>query len=73
VRYICGVYHPSNLILGSDVVQRYAMLGWLMQMLKVRAHGLRKQWLIDSMLTYVAKLNRGLVALSRANKRTTLS
>jgi len=42
VRYICGVYHPSNLILGSDVVQRYAMLGWLMQMLKVGAHGLRK-------------------------------
>ena len=36
VRFICGFYHPPNAILASNVVQRYAMLGWLMQLMRVR-------------------------------------
>ncbi|XP_071964932.1 integrator complex subunit 3-like [Antedon mediterranea] len=30
IRYICGVVHPSNDILCSDVIQRWAVIGWLL-------------------------------------------
>ena len=30
VRYICGVVHPSNEILGSDITPRWAVIGWLL-------------------------------------------
>ena len=36
VRFICGFYHPPNAIIASDVVQRYTMLGWLVQSVRVR-------------------------------------
>jgi len=29
VRFICGVIHPPNEILGSEVIPRWAILGWL--------------------------------------------
>ena len=35
IRFICGVYHPSNQILGSDVVPRFAINGWLLRCIKV--------------------------------------
>ena len=37
VRYICCVVHPTNEILQSDVIPRWAMIGWLMQLTKVRS------------------------------------
>ena len=36
VRYIVCVYHPPNHILSSDVVPRWAFIGWLMRCIRVR-------------------------------------
>ncbi len=30
IRYICGVVHPSNEILSSDITQRWTLIGWLL-------------------------------------------
>ncbi|CAH1797938.1 unnamed protein product, partial [Owenia fusiformis] len=30
IRYICGVIHPSNDLLCSDVIPRWAVIGWLL-------------------------------------------
>lgn len=30
MRYICGVVHPTNEILGSDITPRWAVIGWLL-------------------------------------------
>ena len=32
IRYVCVVYHPSNQILQSDVLPRWALIGWLLQL-----------------------------------------
>eukprot|EP00794_Sanderia_malayensis_P010039 gene10039-11064_t len=29
VRFLCGVIHPPNEVLGSDIIPRWAILGWL--------------------------------------------
>eukprot|EP01113_Clastostelium_recurvatum_P049887 TRINITY_DN9319_c0_g1_i2.p1 TRINITY_DN9319_c0_g1~~TRINITY_DN9319_c0_g1_i2.p1 ORF type:complete len:457 (+),score=77.21 TRINITY_DN9319_c0_g1_i2:1088-2458(+) len=34
VRYICAVYHPPNAIIQSDILQRWAAVGWLLQCVK---------------------------------------
>ncbi|KAJ1958348.1 hypothetical protein IWQ62_004912 [Dispira parvispora] len=34
IRYICGVYHPSNAVLASDIVPRYVILGTLLRSVK---------------------------------------
>jgi integrator complex subunit 3 len=34
VRFICCVFHPSNAIIGSDVVQRWTFIGWLLKCIK---------------------------------------
>ncbi|KAI5056128.1 hypothetical protein GOP47_0029649 [Adiantum capillus-veneris] len=34
IRYICCVYHPTNQILQSDIVPRWAILGWLLKCCK---------------------------------------
>ena len=31
VRYVCGVYHPPNPVLCSDVLPRWAVVGWLLR------------------------------------------
>ncbi|EDV21135.1 uncharacterized protein TRIADDRAFT_11602, partial [Trichoplax adhaerens] len=31
IRFICGVIHPTNEILGSDIIPRWAVIGWLLQ------------------------------------------
>ncbi len=35
IRYICGVYHPTNAVLCSDIVPRWAIIGWLLKCIKV--------------------------------------
>ena len=35
IRYICGVYHPPNHVLCSDIVPRWAIIGWLLKCVKV--------------------------------------
>ena len=35
IRYICIVFHPSNLLLQSDMIPRWAMIGWLLKCIKV--------------------------------------
>uniref|UniRef100_A0A8C5SSF8 Integrator complex subunit 3 n=1 Tax=Laticauda laticaudata TaxID=8630 RepID=A0A8C5SSF8_LATLA len=30
IRYICGVVHPSNEVLSSDILPRWAIIGWLL-------------------------------------------
>lgn len=32
VRYVCSVYHPTNDILASKVIQRWAIVGWLIKL-----------------------------------------
>ncbi|KAF9286494.1 Integrator complex subunit 3 [Mortierella alpina] len=34
IRYICGVYHPTNAILASPIVPRYVVIGGLMRSVK---------------------------------------
>mmetsp|Transcript_36323 Transcript_36323/g.81850 ORF Transcript_36323/g.81850 Transcript_36323/m.81850 type:complete len:1098 (-) Transcript_36323:36-3329(-) len=34
VRYICGFHHPSNEVLRSNLVQRWAVVGWLLKCAK---------------------------------------
>ncbi|MCO5586819.1 hypothetical protein L7F22_040763 [Adiantum nelumboides] len=34
IRYICCVHHPTNQILQSDIVPRWAILGWLLKCCK---------------------------------------
>ncbi|XP_052795999.1 integrator complex subunit 3-like [Mya arenaria] len=31
IRYICCVFHPSNELLCSDIIPRWAVIGWLLQ------------------------------------------
>jgi hypothetical protein len=37
IRFICGVYHPPNQILCSDVVPRWAVIGWLLKSIKTNS------------------------------------
>lgn len=30
IRFICGVIHPSNEVLCSDIIPRWAVIGWLL-------------------------------------------
>lgn len=30
IRFICGVIHPSNEVLCSDIIPRWAIIGWLL-------------------------------------------
>jgi hypothetical protein len=30
IRYICAVIHPSNEVLCSDIIPRWAVIGWLL-------------------------------------------
>lgn len=39
IRYICGVVHPSNEVLSSDILPRWAIIGWLLTTCTVRALG----------------------------------
>ncbi|XP_049848458.1 integrator complex subunit 3-like [Schistocerca gregaria] len=34
IRWVCGAHHPSNAILQSDIVPRWAILGWLLTSIK---------------------------------------
>lgn len=36
IRYICGVYHPPNSVLCSDIVPRWAIIGWLLKCVKTK-------------------------------------
>ncbi|ORX99369.1 hypothetical protein K493DRAFT_313249 [Basidiobolus meristosporus CBS 931.73] len=37
IRYICGVYHPTNAVLASDIVPRYVIIGGLIRGIKSHA------------------------------------
>lgn len=39
IRYICGVVHPSNEVLSSDILPRWAIIGWLLTTCTVRGWG----------------------------------
>lgn len=41
IRYICGVVHPSNEVLSSDILPRWAIIGWLLTTCTVRGRGFR--------------------------------
>lgn len=47
IRYICGVVHPSNEVLSSDILPRWAIIGWLLTTCTVR--GLRRVSLLTSL------------------------
>lgn len=38
IRYICCVFHPSNELLCSDIIPRWAVIGWLLQTCTVCTH-----------------------------------
>lgn len=35
IRYICCFYHPTNQVLSSDIIPRWAVIGWLLKCAKV--------------------------------------
>lgn len=39
IRYICGVVHPSNEVLSSDILPRWAIIGWLLTTCTVSCEG----------------------------------
>ena len=39
IRYICGVVHPSNEVLSSDILPRWAIIGWLLTTCTVSCKG----------------------------------
>lgn len=39
IRYICGVVHPSNEVLSSDILPRWAIIGWLLTTCTVSREG----------------------------------
>lgn len=39
IRYICGVVHPSNEVLSSDILPRWAIIGWLLTTCTVGGEG----------------------------------
>ena len=41
IRYICGVVHPSNEVLSSDILPRWAIIGWLLTTCTVRGRSLK--------------------------------
>lgn len=43
IRYICGVVHPSNEVLSSDILPRWAIIGWLLTTCTVRGQALGTQ------------------------------
>ncbi|TMS01384.1 Integrator complex subunit 3 [Larimichthys crocea] len=38
IRYICGVVHPSNEVLSSDILPRWAIIGWLLTTCTIIPH-----------------------------------
>ncbi|GCC44120.1 hypothetical protein chiPu_0028056, partial [Chiloscyllium punctatum] len=42
IRYICGVVHPSNEVLSSDILPRWAIIGWLLTTCTVSRPGHRE-------------------------------
>ncbi|MEQ2217163.1 hypothetical protein XENOCAPTIV_025974 [Xenoophorus captivus] len=42
IRYICGVVHPSNEVLSSDILPRWAIIGWLLTTCTVRGRKKRE-------------------------------
>jgi len=42
IRYICGVVHPSNEVLSSDILPRWAIIGWLLTTCTVRGVALQR-------------------------------
>lgn len=48
IRYICGVVHPSNEVLSSDILPRWAIIGWLLTTCTVRGHAMgRDCWVVS--------------------------
>lgn len=43
IRYICGVVHPSNEVLSSDILPRWAIIGWLLTTCTVSCEGLTQK------------------------------
>ena len=35
IRFVCGVHHPPNSIIASPICQRYSVVGWLLNCVKV--------------------------------------
>lgn len=48
IRYICGVVHPSNEVLSSDILPRWAIIGWLLTTCTVKGQALgRDCWVVS--------------------------
>lgn len=48
IRYICGVVHPSNEVLSSDILPRWAIIGWLLTTCTVGGVGMTSVTLLTS-------------------------
>jgi hypothetical protein len=67
IRYICGVFHPSNALLQSDMVPRWAMVGWLLKCLKVSSRTKESPTYIDFGLYILMGLTRQIMGLQMRN------
>ncbi|GAM23549.1 hypothetical protein SAMD00019534_067240 [Acytostelium subglobosum LB1] len=57
IRYICCCYHPPNHVLCSDIVPRWAIIGWLLKHCKDQWRLYAKQALFYDWLYYDGKLD----------------
>ncbi|KAJ1723942.1 hypothetical protein LPJ53_001751 [Coemansia erecta] len=76
VRYVCGVWHPSNAVLASSVVPRYVFLGGLLRFVRSAVAGARvKLALFFDWLSYdpsrdsIMNVEPGVLMLARSVDR----
>lgn len=65
IRYICGVVHPSNEVLSSDILPRWAIIGWLLTTCTVKDQAMgRDCWVVScaSSSTFLGLYHRHLNA-----------
>ncbi|KAJ2387208.1 hypothetical protein GGI05_004154, partial [Coemansia sp. RSA 2603] len=76
VRYVCGVWHPSNAVLASSVVPRYVFLGGLLRFVRSAVAGARVKlalffdWLsYDATRDSIMNVEPGVLMLARSVDR----
>ncbi|KAJ2777417.1 hypothetical protein GGI15_004513 [Coemansia interrupta] len=76
VRFVCGVWHPSNAVLASSVVPRYVFLGGLLRFVRSAVAGARVKlalffdWLVyDAARDSIMNVEPGVLMVARSVDR----
>ncbi|KAJ1946715.1 hypothetical protein FBU59_001969 [Linderina macrospora] len=78
IRYICGVFHPSNALLASNILPRYVLLGAILRLIRsqvVAANAklaLFYDWLFyDPQVDSIMNIEPGVLIMARSLERYT--